>query len=38
MLRYDNCHDRAERPWRLTENVVDGSKKETGVVAALPMK
>ena len=38
MLRYDNCHDRAERPWRLTENVLDGSKKETGVVDALPMK
>ena len=38
MSRCDNCHDRAEQPWRLAENVVDGSKKETGVVDALPMK
>lgn len=38
MSRCVNCHDLADRLRRSLGNVVDGLKKETGVVGALPMK
>ena len=38
MLRCVNCHDLADCLFSSSRNVVDGIKKETGVVDALPMK